>query len=248
MIDYTARIKGGGAFETTREADAREHGIHDPDARYAPRVVSVGEPNFPVLRGLDEALAAASAGDRLDVDVEPAKAFGERDAGKVRMIPLRKLGEDAEKASVGDVIEIDGRRCTVRFIGSGRVQVDYNHRYAGKTLSYDVEVKKALESDSDRIAAILEDRLPPGRTSFSVGEAGVDVEIPGAISRMDGLQGMKNLAKSDAFKFVPSLRRVRFVETHENPAARPRPAAPPAPAAGAAAPAQAAGDAPAAAP
>ena len=60
------------------------------------------------------------------------------------MIPLRKLGEDAEKVSVGDTIDIDNKRAIVRFIGSGRVQVDYNHRYAGRTILYDVNVLKSL--------------------------------------------------------------------------------------------------------
>ena len=49
------------------------------------------------------------------------------------MIPLRKLGEDAEKVSVGDTVEIDNKKGIIRFIGSGRVQIDYNHRFAGKT-------------------------------------------------------------------------------------------------------------------
>ena len=37
------------------------------------------------------------------------------------MIPLRKLGEDAEKVSIGDMIEVDNKKGVVRFIGSGRV-------------------------------------------------------------------------------------------------------------------------------
>ena len=32
--------------------------------------------------------------------------------GKVRMIPLRKLGEDAEKVSIGDTIEVDNKKGT----------------------------------------------------------------------------------------------------------------------------------------
>lgn len=226
IIDYTARVKDGEVFDTTRADVAEEHGMRDPPSSYVPRLVSIGEPNFPVLRGLDEALAGADAGGSLTAEVEPAKGFGERDPGKVRMIPLRKLGDDADKVSVGDQIEIDGRRGTVRFMGSGRVQVDYNHRYAGKTLVYDVEVKRSLDSDDDRVSAILERRLGAGAARFSRSGGGIDVEIPSSMARSEGLQGTKHLAKTDMFKFVPSLERVRFVETHANPAApRPAPAA-----------------------
>ena len=31
------------------------------------------------------------------------------------MIPLRKLGEDAEKVSVGDTVEIDNKKGIIRF-------------------------------------------------------------------------------------------------------------------------------------
>ncbi len=139
QIDYTAKVKDSDEiFETTLEEEAKKHSIHDPNIKYQPKLVSVGE--SWVLKGLDEALANTKVGDKLTVNVTPDKGFGERDAGKVRMIPLRKLGEDAEKVSVGDSIEIDDKKGIIRFIGSGRVQVDYNHRYAGKTITYDVSV------------------------------------------------------------------------------------------------------------
>ena len=152
LIDYTAKVKDSNEiFDTTIEADAKKHSLHDPDVKYQPRVVSIGEPSFPVLKGLDEALVKTKAGDKLTVEVTPDKGFGERDSGKIRMIPLRKLGEDADKVSVGDSIEIDGKKGIIRLIGSGRVQIDYNHRYAGKTILYDVDVKKSLENDEDKI-------------------------------------------------------------------------------------------------
>ena len=46
------------------------------------------------------------------------------------------------------------------FIGSGRVQIDYNHRYAGKTILFDVNVIKSLDSPNDKVDGILKNRLP----------------------------------------------------------------------------------------
>ena len=159
LVDYTAKVKDTNeVFESTIEDEAKKHSIHDANIKYQPKLVSVGE--SWVLKGLDEALAKTKVGDKLTVEVTPDKGFGERDSGKVRMIPLRKLGEDAEKVSVGDTIEIDNKRAIVRFIGSGRVQVDYNHRYAGKTILYDVNVLKSLDSDDDKIQGILKRHIP----------------------------------------------------------------------------------------
>lgn len=219
LIDYTAKVKDTEEiFDTTLEEDAKKYSIHEPDIKYQPKLVSIGEVSYPVLKGLDEALANTAVGDKLTVEVTPEKGFGERDSTKVRMIPIRKLGEDAEKVSVGDTIEIDNKKGIIRFIGSGRVQVDYNHRYAGKTILYDVNVKKSLDTEHDKIEGILQNRLPVenSKIEFNVKEKEANISIPEEILRADGLQIMKHFIQLDIFKFVPSLEKVNFIETHQN--------------------------------
>ena len=219
LVDYTAKVKDSeDVFDTTIEADAKKYSIHEPNVKYQPKLVSIGEVSYPVLKGLDEALAKTSVGDKLTVEVSPEKGFGERDAGKVRMIPTRKLGEDAEKVSVGDTIEVDNKRGIIRFIGSGRVQIDYNHRYAGKTILFEVNVIKSLDSPNDKVDGILKNRLPieDTKVSFTLKDKEVSVDIPEEILRADGLQIMKHFIQLDIFKFVSTLEKVSFVETHVN--------------------------------
>ncbi|MBI2127467.1 MAG: FKBP-type peptidyl-prolyl cis-trans isomerase [Nitrosarchaeum sp.] len=219
LIDYTAKVKDSEEiFDTTIEEDAKKHSIHESNIKYQPKLVSIGEVSYPVLKGLDEALAKTTVGDKLTVEVTPDKGFGERDSGKVRMIPIRKLGEDAEKVSVGDTIEVDNKRGIIRFIGSGRVQIDYNHRYAGKTILYDVNVVKSLDSPHDKVDGILKNRLPleDSKITFELKDKEVNITIPEEILRADGLQIMKHFIQLDIFKFVPSLEKVNFIETHLN--------------------------------
>jgi peptidylprolyl isomerase len=219
LVDYTARVKDTEEiFDTTIEEDAKKHSIHEQNVKYMPKLVSIGEVSYPVLKGLDEALAKTAVGDKLTVEVTPDKGFGERDSGKVRMIPIRKLGEDAEKVTVGDTIEVDNKRGIIRFIGSGRVQVDYNHRYAGKTILFDVNVIKSLDSPNDKVDGILKNRLPveDSKISFDLKDKEVSITIPEEILRADGLQIMKHFIQLDIFKFVPTLEKVSFVETHIN--------------------------------
>lgn len=219
LIDYTAKVKDSTEiFDTTIEEDAKKHSIHEQNVKYQPKLVSIGEVSYPVLKGLDEALAKTTVGDKLTVEVTPDKGFGERDSGKVRMIPTRKLGEDAEKVSVGDTIEVDNKRGIIRFIGSGRVQIDYNHRYAGKTILYDVNVVKSLDSPNDKVDGILKNRLPleDSKIIFELKDKEVNITIPEEILRADGLQIMKHFIQLDIFKFVPSLEKVNFIETHVN--------------------------------
>lgn len=217
LIDYTAKVKDSSEiFETTLAEDAKKHSIFEANVKYQPKLVSVGE--SWVIKGLDEALANASPGDKLTVDVTPDKGFGDRDPGKVRMIPLRKLGEDAEKVTVGDVIEVDQKTGMVRFIGSGRVQVDFNHRFAGKTITYDVNILKSLDTDEEKISAILKRHMPVEDSKISSKLDGtiLDVIIPEDIFGAEGLRIIKHFIQTDVFKFMPKLEKINFVETYSN--------------------------------
>lgn len=220
LVDYTAKVKDTGeVFETTREADAKSSSLYDANARYQPRLVSVGE--SWILKGLDDALLNTSVGDKLTIEVPPEKGFGVRDPGKVRMIPLRKLGDDAEKISVGDAIEIDERTGIVRFIGSGRVQVDFNHRFAGKTIVYDVNIVKSLNTDEEKITGLLKRRLPvdESKLQFKINEMQLDITMPEETFLAEGLQIIKRAIVNDIFKFVSKLEKINFIEGYKNPKA-----------------------------
>jgi len=189
--------------------------LHDHNVKYQPKLVSIGE--GWLIKGFDEALQNTSVGDKKTIEVSADKGFGERDQGKVRMIPLRKLGEDAEKVSIGDTIEVDDKKGTVRFIGSGRVQMDYNHRFAGKVILYNVNVLKELKSDEEKISGILKRHLPVKDEEISFNKNGkiIDITIPSELFRVEGLHLMKHFIQADVFKFT-TMEKISFIETHEN--------------------------------
>src|SRR5688572_2688694 len=220
LVDYTARVKDTNeVFETTREEEAKKAAeLYDPTRKYEPRLVSVGE--SWVLKGLDEALGNASEGDKLNVEVTPDKGFGERDPNKVRMIPQRKLGDKADEVGVGDVIEVDDRTAIVRYVGSGRIQVDFNHRFAGRTLLYDVNVMKKLDSDGEKVAALVRRRtgLEDSKVKVNLAAPNLEIELPEEAFLAEGLQIIKRAVANDVFKFVPSVKTVKFVENYPAPA------------------------------
>src|SRR5919112_2940555 len=215
LLYYTARIKDNGEiFETTIEEDAKKSNLYDPTRKYEPRLISVGE--SWVLKGLDEALADTNVGDRRSIEISPDKGFGERDTNKVRMIPQRKLGEKANEVKVGDVIELDDRTGIIRYIGSGRVQIDYNHRLASRVLVYDVNVVKKIESNEDKIKYLLKRRLPieDEKIQFEYKDDKAVIELSEDISLLDGLQIIKKAVTADIFKFVDGLNKITFQEVY----------------------------------
>ena len=215
VIDYTAKVKvTGEVFETTSEEEAKKHYLHETNIKYQPKLVSIGE--LWIIKGVDEALEKTSVGDKKTIEVTPDKGFGERDTSKIRKIPLRKLGEDAEKVSIGDTIEVDDKKGIIRFIGAGRVQIDYNHRFAGKTILYDINVLKELKSDDEKISGILKRWVPVKDDKILFKKTGsvLDITVPEEIFRTDNLTALKHLVQTDIFKFVSTLEKINFIETY----------------------------------
>ena len=223
LTNYTARVKDTGeVIETTIEEEAKKLGIADPERRYGARLVAVGE--GWVLGGLDDEIGKMNAGEKKRIELPPAKAFGERDPTKLRMVPLRKFGEKASELEVGDTVELENRVGTVRFIGSGRAQVDFNHRLAGKTLVYELEVVKKLETDEERMGALIERRFVSEgeKVKFRLeGGRELVVEIPEELFLLEGLQIIKRGISSDAFRFVPGVEEVSFREVYHAKKAEP---------------------------
>jgi peptidylprolyl isomerase len=216
LVDYTAKVKDSNEiFETTNEEDAKKSDLYDPTRKYEPRLVSIGE--GWVLKGLDEALANANLGDKLTIEITPDKGFGDRDPSKVRMIPQRKLGEKADNIKVGDVVEMYERPGIVRYVGSGRVQLDFNHRFAGRTLTYDVNILKKLESDDDKIMYLIRRRLPidNDKIKFKLVDSTLEIELAEGTFLSEGLQIIKRAIANDIFKFVSTVKNIEFIESYK---------------------------------
>jgi len=215
LIDYTAKVKDSDEiFETTIEENAKKSNLYDPSIKYEPRLVSIGE--GWVLKGLDEFLSTAKIGDNLNVDIPPDKAFGLREPNKVRMIPQRKFGDKADEIKAGDVVDIDDRHGFVRFIGSGRVQVDFNHRLAGKTLSYNVNILKVLKTDEEKTSSLVKRRLlaDSDKISISFNKSELTIILPEESFLIDGLQVIKKAISGDLFKFIPTIESIKFLEIY----------------------------------
>ncbi|MGI0091144.1 MAG: FKBP-type peptidyl-prolyl cis-trans isomerase [Nitrososphaerales archaeon] len=219
LADYTAKVKDTGQIiDTTRKEDAEKAGNADPTRTYEPRLIAVGE--GWVLKGLDEALQKAEPNQTLDVELNPEKAFGLRDPNKVSRIPIKKFGEKASELSIGAEVEVDNRVGIVRSLESGRALIDFNHKYAGKTLQYNLEVKEKLDSRDKQIEALIHRRLPVEKEKLrfeSAGDSEVKITIPNDYFLLDGLQIIKRGISTDLFKFIKPIEKVTFLEEYENP-------------------------------
>lgn len=106
-----------------------------------------------IIPGLEQALAGKSAGDKLDVTVQPEQGYGARDERLVQIIARAKFGEVANLAP-GMQVRANGPRgprlVTVVRVDRDFVTVDGNHPLAGRTLHFSLavaEVRKATHEE-----------------------------------------------------------------------------------------------------
>jgi peptidylprolyl isomerase len=213
-VEYTGMLKDTGeVIDTTIEEEARKRGIYNPATRYGPRLVATARDW--VVKGLDEAIQGAEVGQEVQVEVAPEKAFGPRDPSKIKLVPLRKLSS-AGDISVGTEVEVDGRVAVVRAVGSGRVQLDFNHKYAGKTLIYNFKVVKLLEEDVEKIKALFKHYTKlEDEPETTIQDGSVVIVLPESAYMLSGLQYIKRVLVNEVSAFVKGVKEVRFIEVYK---------------------------------
>ncbi len=225
IVDYTGKVKETGeVFDTTFEEIAKEKKLYKEGELYEPRLVVVGE--SWVLKALDEALLNFKIRKKESVEIPPEKAFGNRDPEKVRLVPLRRLIARGITPRVGMQVEYDKRLATVRIMGSGRVTLDFNPALAGKTLVYEVTVKKKLKTDAEKISALIHRRIPAveaEKFDFKVGKANVTVNLPDEAFYVEGIQLAKRGIALDIQRYLSEITTVKFVEAFKKRETTPQP-------------------------
>jgi peptidylprolyl isomerase len=147
-----------------------------------------------------------------------------RDPKKVRLVPLRKFAADGVTPVPGLQLNIDGKPAQIRAVGAGRVQVDYNHPFAGKTLIYDVSVQKIIETEDDKVRNLIHKRLPTvdqQKFIVKIDANSLEVEFPEDAFFLEGLQVEKRTLTADIEKYLPKIDIIKYIETFKKPSSKP---------------------------
>lgn len=113
-----------------------------------------------VLPGLETRLAGHGAGERLDLLLSPAEAFGEHDPALELRLPMSEF-PDSARASIqpgarfrGPHPNDPGRAVafTVREVIGEEIVASGNHPYAGRALRISVEILAVREASADELA------------------------------------------------------------------------------------------------
>jgi len=222
LVDYMGSVKETGeVFDTTLENVAKEKGLYKAGDIYEPKLIVTGE--GWVLKALDESLLTLEVGKTASVEIPPEKAFGDRDPEKVKLVSLRRLAARGITPRLGMRLEVDGKPAIVRTMGSGRVQLDFNPPLAGKTLAYEVTIRRKLVEKAEKMEALIHRRIPGvdiKKFNLTSGETWVEIEAPEEAFYIEGLQLAKRGIAMDIQRLLQEITMVKFVETFKKEAAR----------------------------
>ncbi|WP_372881819.1 peptidylprolyl isomerase [Psychromonas sp.] len=104
---------------------------------------------------LENALVGKTVGDKLEVTLTPEQSYGQRREGALQRIPIKHLqGAKVWKPGMTAVVESNQGRQQVTIVKVGRFNADcdLNHPFAGKTLTFAIEVVSVREATEQEIS------------------------------------------------------------------------------------------------
>ncbi len=109
-----------------------------------------------ILEGLEEALIGKVAGDQVEVSLSPEQAYGPRRDGAQQKVPIKHLAKKYKRLMPGMIVKVNTEKgyvdASVVKAGKFMVELDMNHPFAGKTLTFQIDVKSVREATEEEIA------------------------------------------------------------------------------------------------
>ena len=152
-VEYIAKIKGTEIiFDLTDEKLAKEKNIFNPDLRYGPIIICLGQKH--ILIGLDKKLIGKDIGNFI-IDLSAEEAFGKRDPKLIRIYPTSVFKEKNINPRPGLQLNLDGRIGLIRTVTGGRTYIDFNHPLSGKEISYEIKIKRIVKDTKEKLDSLL---------------------------------------------------------------------------------------------
>ena len=214
LLNYTIWAVEDGEekiIDTTREDVAEKHGIKREGRRYSPLIVIVGRSQL--LPAVDKAVKEMDVGEKKTIIAEPEEAYGERREDLVIRVPKKYFTERGVRVSVGDEVEIAGRRGVVAKVTQRFVFIDFNHPLAGKRLKIELEVVRKLEDTREKLAYLASRWLgiPEDEVKVEYSEGKAVVELPEPVIGLSDLDARLRKLLEEVALYVQEVEKLDIV-------------------------------------
>ena len=133
-VHYTGKLDTGEVFDSSKGREPLEF------------VVGSGQ----LIKGFDSAVVGMKKGDKKEIHLEPAEAYGERDEKRIQPVDRKLLPKEPEpkpgmmlvlKAPTGQTMP-----AKIEKVEKDVVMIDFNHPLAGKNLNFEIELVDIKEN------------------------------------------------------------------------------------------------------
>lgn len=200
-ISYIAKVHDSGIiFDLTDEDAAKEHGLFEQGRQYTPIVICLGKND--ILKGLDDALEGKEPGKSYTLTLSPEQAFGKKRTELVKLMPTSLFREKNIQPMPGLQINLDNLIGIIKSVSGGRTIVDFNHPLAGKTILYEINIRRIVHDTKEKLSGLLGNLL----SKFEVQIEGEKATI---LSNLKEAHFEKELEK-EILSRVPEIKQVEF--------------------------------------
>ena len=133
-VHYTGKLDSGEVFDSSKGREPLEF------------VVGSGQ----LIKGFDTAVIGMKVGDKKEVHLEPADAYGDRDEKRIQPVERKMLPKEPEPQP-GMMLVLTtptGQRMPAKIdkVEKEVVTIDFNHPLAGKKLNFEIELVDIKEN------------------------------------------------------------------------------------------------------
>ncbi len=202
-IEYETRIgEDKKLVETSKEDLAKSEGIYDENEKYGDITVIVGSDG--IFREINESFLKAESGQDIEVTVPPEDAYGQRMPSNIKVHTIREFQRLNIEPQVGKEVTINKKTGRVISVTPGRVLVDYNHKWAGKTVYYKYKINAVITDANDKVKAILFNYYPGAEFGISI-DTSININVPDSAKFETGWLDAKYNVVNTIRKYLPEL-------------------------------------------
>jgi FKBP-type peptidyl-prolyl cis-trans isomerase 2 len=166
-------------LDTTKEDLAKKEGIYSKKITYKPLKVIFDKGQL--LKGVEENIKDLDVGKTKTFTLTKDQAFGSRDSSKIKLLSINDFKKQNIKPKVGQHISFGKKTGKIINIAGNRVQVDFNHDFAGRDLEYTITLRNVYKKDEQKIKALFSKYfyfIPENKQEINIKDKQVEIILP----------------------------------------------------------------------
>jgi FKBP-type peptidyl-prolyl cis-trans isomerase 2 len=200
-------------LDTTLEDVAKKEKLYSDKVTYIPLKVVFG--SGELLPSVENNIKDLNKDQEKTFSLKKEEAFGDKDSKNIKLIPFSNFKKENIKPAPGMHINFGNTTGKVISVSGGRVQVDFNHDFAGKDLEYKIIVKNIYTTDKEKVNGLVNKFfyfIPKDKIQTNIQENNLEIVLP--LGMPKETEYLKSMFCKSLFK-ITKYNNIKFSEIYE---------------------------------